>query len=185
MIRRAFGLPRPIELVCGSADSLPFAGSSFDFIFVVNALHHFGDKQGFIDRAPHFLRPGGALATIGLDLPSAIGTWVVYDYFPGSIEYDQARFPPWEQVESWMCAAGLAVRPPRTIEHVLSEKRGREILNDHFIQHHGTSQLMRLTDAEYQAGIDRIKSVIAEAEARGEEAVFHTEFQLKMAVGRV
>jgi len=84
-----------------------------------------------------------------------------------------------------MSAAGLAVRPLRTVEHINSEKRGRAILDDHFIQRYGTSEFMNLTDAQYQAGIDRIKSAIADAEARGEEAVFKTELQLKMAVGRV
>jgi len=44
---------------------------------------------------------------------------------------------------------------------------------------------MGLTDAQYQAGIDRIKSAIAETEARGEEAVFKSELQLKMAVGKI
>ncbi len=43
---------------------------------------------------------------------------------------------------------------------------------------------MGLTDAQYQAGIERIKSAITEAESRGEEAVFRTEMQLNMAVGR-
>jgi ubiquinone/menaquinone biosynthesis C-methylase UbiE len=185
MLRRAMDLSKPIELVCGSADSIPFAGSAFDLIFVVNALHHFNDKQGFIERAPRLLRSGGALAMIGLDVPSANGHWVIYDYFPGAIEYDQARFPLWEEVISWMWAAGLVVQPLRTVEHICDEKRGRSILDDHFIQRHGTSTLMGLTDAQYQAGIDRIKLAIAQAEARGEEAAFKTEFQLKMAVGHV
>jgi len=185
MLGRALDRPGPIKLVRGSADSLPFSGSLFDLLFVVNALHHFSDKRGFIERARHLLRPGGALAAIGLDVPSAIGRWVIYDYFPAAIEYDQSRFPPWEEVRSWMGAAGLAVRPLRTVERIRSERRGRAILDDHFIQRHGTSQLMSLTDAQYQAGIDRIQSAIAEAEARGEEALFRSELQLKMAVGRV
>jgi hypothetical protein len=37
----------------------------------------------------------------------------------------------------------------------------------------------------YQAGVDRAKLAIAQAEARGEEASFKTEFQLTMAVGHV
>ena len=42
---------------------------------------------------------------------------------------------------------------------------------------------MGLTDAQYQAGIDRIRLAIAEAEARGEEAVFSTDLPLRMVVG--
>ncbi len=112
-----------------------------------------------------------------------IGHWVIYDYFPGALEYDQSRFPLWEQVIAWMSAAGLAVRPLCTVEHIHYEKRGCAILDDHFIQRHGASEFMGLTDAQYQAGIDGIKAAIAEAEARGEEAVFSSAFQLKMAVG--
>ena len=184
MLRRVLDLGDRIELVCGSADSLPFALSSFDLIFVVNALHHFDDKRGFIERAEHLLRPGGGLAVIGLDVPPAIGLSVIYEYFPGALEFDRSRFPGWEQVGSWMAAAGLAVQPLRTVEHIRYEKHGRAILDDHFIQRHGGSVFMGLTDSQYQAGIDRINLAIAAAEARGQEAVFKSELQLKMAVGR-
>lgn len=185
MLQEALNLPAPIKLVCGSSDHLPFIGSSFDLIFVVNALHHFDDKQGFIKQAQRLLRPGGSLATIGLDVSSAVGHWVIYDYFPEVIEFDQSRFPLWEQVQSWMSAAGLVASSPRTVEHIQNEKLGRAILGDHFIQRHGTSQFMGLTEAQYQSGIDHIKLAIAEAEARGEEAVFKSEIQLKMVVGRI
>ena len=40
---------------------------------------------------------------------------------------------------------------------------------------------MGITDAQYQAGIDRIRLAIAEA--RGEEAVFSTDLPLRMVVG--
>jgi SAM-dependent methyltransferase len=183
MLRRAFDLKGSIELVCGSADCPPFTANSFDLIFVVNALHHFKDKQGFIDQSRGLLRFRGALATIGLDVLSAIGHWVIYDYFPETIEYDQSRFPQWEQIQSWMHSAGLVVQPMRTVEHIRIEKRGRAILDDHFIQRYGTSQFMGLTDAQYRAGIERIKSAIDRAETRGEEAVFRADLSLKMVVG--
>jgi SAM-dependent methyltransferase len=41
MLRQALDPTGIIGVVCGSADSPPFAAHSFDFIFVVNALHHF------------------------------------------------------------------------------------------------------------------------------------------------
>lgn len=40
MLSQARNSASSIELVCGSADCPPFGGNSFDFIFVVNALHH-------------------------------------------------------------------------------------------------------------------------------------------------
>jgi ubiquinone/menaquinone biosynthesis C-methylase UbiE len=185
MLLQARSSTSSIELVCGSANFLPFAENSFEVVFVVNALHHFDEKRQFVQKVRNLLKADGALALIGMDVTSALGNWIIYDYFPGALEYDQSRFPPWEQVRSWMQAAGYTVLPLRTVELLKYEKRGRAILDDHFIQRHGSSQFMGLTDAQYQTGIDRIKSVIAEAEARGEEAVFKSELQLKMAVGRV
>jgi hypothetical protein len=71
------------------------------------------------------------------------------------------------------------------MDNIKSERRGRAILGDHFIQRHGTSQFMGLSETQYQAGIDRIKLAISEAEARGEEAVFKSEIRLKMVVGQI
>ncbi len=153
MLLQAHDSASSFDLVCGSADSPPFSERSFETIFVVNALHHFQDKQQFIEKARNLLKPGGALAIIGLDVPSAIEHWVIYDYFPAALEYDKSRFPLWDEVQSWMEAAGLVVHPLRTVEHIRSEKRGRAILDDHFIQRYGTSQFMGLTDTEYQFGI--------------------------------
>jgi SAM-dependent methyltransferase len=184
MLGEAAKLPGPMDLVCGSADTLPFAKSSFDLIYVVNAIHHFGDRKGFIEQARSMLRSGGMLALIGPDITSDSGHWFLYDYFPGAAEYDRSRFPLWEDIMRWMNAAGLAVQPLYEVENIESEIRGREILDYHFYQRHGTSTLMGITDAQYQTGIDRIKRVIAEAEARGEEASFKTDFQLLMAVGK-
>jgi hypothetical protein len=82
-----------------------------------------------------------------------------------------------------MWAAGLVIR--RCTVGISATRNGRSILDDHFIQRHGTSTIMGLTDSQYQAGIDRVKLAIAQAEARGEEAAFKTEFQLKMAVGHL
>ena len=183
MLKEANHIPGTIQLVCGSADRLPFSKNSFDLVFVVNALHHFPDKKGFINQAGSLLRSAGALATIGLDVSSAIGCWVIYDYFPGAIEFDQSRFPHWEQVRSWMSDAGLTVRDPLTVEHIKTEKRGLDILDDHFIQRYGTSQFMGLTAAQYRQGIESIKLAISEAESKGEQAVFNADLQLKMVVG--
>ena len=44
---------------------------------------------------------------------------------------------------------------------------------------------MGLTDAQYQAGIERIKLAIHRAETCGEEAVFETNLLLKMVIGYV
>ncbi len=185
MLTQAQARTGNIALVNGRNDALPFADGSFDLVYVVNALHHFSDKPGFPAAVKRLLRPGGALALIGHDVPSAVGHWTVYEYFPETLEIDRARYPLWADVQAWMTATGYTVEPLRVAQHIHKEHRGRSVLSDHFLQRGGTSQLFLLTDAQYQAGIDRITRVIEEAEARGEEAVFRTDIQLYVAVGRV
>ncbi len=185
MLTQAQTRPGMIALVNGRDDALPFADHSFDFIYVVNALHHFNDKPGFPAAVKRLLRPGGALALIGHDVPSALGHWTIYEYFPETIDLDRARYPLWSDVQAWMTAAGYSIEPLRAAERIYKEHRGRAVLSDHFMQRGGTSQLFLLTDEQYQAGIDRITRVIEAAEARGEEAVFRTDIQLYVAVGRV
>jgi SAM-dependent methyltransferase len=185
MLQQADARPKSLNLVCGTAEFMPFTPNTFDLIFVVNALHHFENRQGFIQQARGLLNHQGALAIVAMDISSAIGHAVIYDYFPGALEFDQARFPSWEDIETWMRRADFAVQPLYTVEHICYEKRGAGILDDHFIQRHGASSFMHMTDSQYQDGIDRIKSAIGEAEARSQVAVFKTEFQLKMTVGRI
>jgi ubiquinone/menaquinone biosynthesis C-methylase UbiE len=185
MLTQAQARPGRIDLVQGRDDALPFAAGSFDLVYVVNALHHFNDKPGFPVAVKRLLRPGGALAIIGLDVPSAVDKWMLYEYFPETLAVDQARFPLWTDVQAWMSAAGYAAEAPRVAESIYTEYRGRAILDDYFIKKGSTSQFFYLTDAQYQAGIDRITRVIEEAEARGAEAIFRTDIQLHVVVGRV
>jgi len=56
-------------LTHGRAENLPFRAASFEFVYVVNALHHFEDRQRFISEARRVLTPGGALAIIGMTPP--------------------------------------------------------------------------------------------------------------------
>jgi len=185
MLTQAQARPGEIALVNGRDDALPFADDSFDLVYVVNALHHFNDKPGFPAAVKRLLRPGGALALIGHDVPSAVGHWTLYEYFPETVAIDLARYPLWTDVQAWMTAAGYRVDPLRVAEHIHTEHRGRAILSDHFLKRGSTSQFFYLTDAQYQAGLDRITRLIEAAESRGAEAIFRTDIQLYVAVGQV
>jgi len=49
MLRRA--KLKQTNLICGTADLLPFIGDSFEVVYSVNALHHFVQKEAFIREA--------------------------------------------------------------------------------------------------------------------------------------
>ena len=76
------------RLACGQAIQLPFPDQAFDLVFCVNAIHHFGQPRVFISEARRLLRPGGALAVVGLDPHGDRDSWYVYHYFEGTYETD-------------------------------------------------------------------------------------------------
>lgn len=182
MLSQAQQRNRALKLTRGTAQQLPFESSIFDLVFCVNALHHFDQPQNFIAESYRVLRRGGALITINID-PHTIETWYVYDYFDGTRKTDLKRFPKIGAVKTWMHETGFRKIEMRIADRIGSYKIGRDVLSDHFLQKHGTSQLALLSDEAYAEGIARIESAIAAAESRNEEIVFAAEFSFPAVIG--
>lgn len=174
-----------LRLIHGRASQLPFPSAAFDLVYCVNAIHHFQRPRHFLSEARRLLRPGGALAVVGLD-PRGAGThWYVYDYFPGTYEIDLARFPSWGTALDWMLAVGFGPVQWQLVERIVDERVGRAILADPFLEKSATSQLALLSDEAYAAGLGRIETALATAEAAGETLTFRVDLALAMLVGRV
>lgn len=183
MLYQARGLTMALHLVRGRAGRLPFPEAAFDLVYCVNALHHFEDRPAFAGEARRLLRPGGAVAVIGMDPRRA--SWYLYDFFPGTHEADLARFPSWGTLADWMIAAGFDALSWQTVEEIRAAMHGRAVLNDPFLGKDATSQLTLLDDRAYAAGLERIETALAAAEGAGETLTFATDLTLDMLVGRV
>ena len=164
---------------------LPVPPANFDLVYCVNAIHHFQQPAAFVAAARRLLRPGGALAVVGSDPRQPGGRWDVYDYFPGTYETDLARFPSWGTLLDWMVAAGFEPVQWRLLEKVESEKVGRAVLADPFLEKGAVSQLALLSDEAYAAGLGRIEAALANAEVGGQALTFPVAFALAMLAGRV
>jgi ubiquinone/menaquinone biosynthesis C-methylase UbiE len=175
----------PAELTQGRAEQLPFQTNAFDLISCVNAVHHFRQPELFVQEAARSLRPGGLLAVIGSDPHQTGHSWYVYDYFDGTYQTDLDRFPSQERLRAWMSAAGFENIQGQLAQFIRDEKRGQEVMHDPFLRKEATSQLALLSDAAYQAGLDRIKVDLEKAAARGEVLVFQAEIQIFMTWGRL
>ncbi len=180
-LAREQGLSR--ELTRGDACRLPFASESFDLIYCVNAFHHFDPPQDFVREARRLLRRGGVLAIAGMEPRACRDRWYLYQYFEGTYEADIRRFPPREMITRWMAETGLGGIEWRVVERIARQYVGREVLSDHFLQKNGTSQLALLTDEAYAAGMRRIESAVAEADARGETILFLVDISITMIIG--
>lgn len=183
MLAQARQAGRGQRLVCGHACQLPFAPHSFDLVFCVNALHHFGDPAGFIAAATASLKPGGCLAIIGQVPQERVNRWYVYDYFPETYRIDLERFPTWETVMAWMRNAGFEHLCLETVEEIHDPKVGEAVFQDPFLQKTATSQLALLSDQAYQQGLDRIRQDLARAARQGTRMTFRVDLKLDLLRG--
>jgi ubiquinone/menaquinone biosynthesis C-methylase UbiE len=183
MLREASNRPPSLALVQGRAAQLPYPDATFDLVYCVNAIHHFGRPRDFVSEARRLLRLGGALCVIGMDALNQKDRWYVYDYFDGVYSTDLARFPSWGTVLDWMVAEGLRHVECRVIERIAQRWIGREVLCDPFLEKDSCSQLALLTESDYAAGLSRIEAALHEAEENGERLTFATDLALAMIAG--
>jgi ubiquinone/menaquinone biosynthesis C-methylase UbiE len=150
------------RLIRARAESIPCRTASLDRIFCVNALHHFSDRMAFFREARRVLSDGGGLLTIGLDPHTGLDRWWIYDYFPSAPAADRRRYLPAAQIRELMSAAGFSRCETREAQYIPSRMTVAEAARRGFLTRTSTSQLMVISDAEYEAGLKRIQREDAE-----------------------
>lgn len=183
MLSRArVAVPRA-RLVRARAEMLPWRDASFDRVFCVNALHHFADRQRFFAEARRVLRPGGGLLTIGKDPHAERDEWWVYDYFPETREIDRARFAAVRTLRGELSRAGFAWAESSEADRVEALMPVREAFAAGMVDRAYTSQLTVLTDEEFSAGVERLRSAEADATRNGGALDLVTDFRLYATAG--
>jgi len=184
MLKQARNRPASLKLSRGTALRLPYQNESFDLVYCVDAIHHFGDHRAFIAEASRVLKTKGALAVIGHDPHEAnASNWYIYDYFEGVYDTDLRRYPSGASVMKWMQAAGFKNVSSQVVEHIHNLHVGEGVFKDPFIKRNATSQLALLEEAAYQAGLKKISEALNQAKTKGERIVFRSEIFVKLLLG--
>ena len=145
-----------VRLVQGRAEQLPFGADRFDLIFSVDVIHHIGDCAAYFREAYRTLRPGGRVCTV------TESAWMIRNrnplakYFPETVEPETARYPAVESLHRWMEQAGLRVEDEDTVE------RSYEVTDLQVFRDKAFSSLHLITEAEFQAGLARMASDLAQ-----------------------
>jgi len=184
MLRKARERDSRSALVRATAEVLPFRDATFDLIFCVNAIHHFGRIDRFIGEARRLLRLGGTLAVIGMDPHQGRDDWCVYDYFPETKATDLARYPSSSQITDAMLRVGFDRVECGVACRFAATRLGCAVFEDPELQRRGCSQMALLTDEQYGAGIERIRSALRSANPEDPPA-FKVDIAMMMQCGYI
>ena len=165
------------------ANFLPIKNNSIELIYVVNAIHHFLRPLDFIKDASKLISTGGHVCIVGIEIEESVNQWYMYDYFEKTLEIDRNRFPSFNELEVEMIASGFTNISKILVEQVKNSIPGSNILNDHFLDKKGASQLALLTDEEYQNGINKIKQDIQKAKQENNKIYFNTNLNFYAITG--
>jgi SAM-dependent methyltransferase len=172
-------------LAHGSSEHLPWRSQTFERVFCINAFHHFEDKVGFLSEARRVLVPGGQVMTVGLDPHTGTDRWYIYEYFEPVLEIDQGRYPSSNQIREWMLALQFSSVRTSEVQHLPVALSARAAIEQGRLRKGATSQLAVLTDEEYQRGVERIRSALELAEARGDSLCLNADLRLHATFGSV
>jgi ubiquinone/menaquinone biosynthesis C-methylase UbiE len=175
MLDRARAAAPSAHVVRGRAEKLPWATGSFDRLFCINAMHHFADANAFMVEARRVLRPRGALMIVGLDPHTHFGRWWVYDYFPAARDADRIRYLPTSTIRERLEAVGFVEPVTEVAQEIRAAMPFAVGLERGSIDRRWTSQLMVLTDVEYEQGLQQLMA---------EQPILHTDLRLYATFAR-
>ena len=156
MLHRAQTSAPAALLVQATAERLPFPDARLDRVFCVNALHHFTAPFAFVTECRRVLRDDGGLLTIGLDPHVGDDQWWVYEYFPSALEKDCRRYPATSAIRDLATAAGFREIATTIAQHIPAAVSFDQALSQGLVERSSTSQLMVISDDEYEAGRARL-----------------------------
>jgi ubiquinone/menaquinone biosynthesis C-methylase UbiE len=159
MLWQAWRKAADIVWVQADGAALPWQAQRFDFITCQYAFHHVQDKGGMLKEVFRVVCPGGRFVLSNI-CPQEMADWLYYRYFPEARALNLDDFWLPETVQEVMQTIGfVAVTVER--QHLRYQQDLREWL-DTVRRRDTCSQLLTISDAAYEAGVQRLERELAE-----------------------
>ena len=158
MLRQAQKRAPGLAWVQGDSARAPFQDDCFDYITNQFSYPHVQGKAGMVAEIYRILKPGGRFVMTHID-PWSMTDWIVYRYFPAARKRDFEDFWPVEEFKERLEAAGFKhIQASREYQ---SKKENLKEFREYAWQRYRTSQLMVLSEEDYQAGLAKIEEGLA------------------------
>jgi len=157
MLRQARPKAPAIAWVQADGTALPFQEQAFDFVTCQYALHHMPNKTAMVQAVFRVLRPGGRFVLVNI-CPHAMPDWLYYEYFPPAYGLDLQDFWPPETIRHAMEHCGFHNVQMALVHHCYTQDLRAFLAT---VRRRDTcSQLIALSDEDYEAGVRRLKGEV-------------------------
>jgi SAM-dependent methyltransferase len=177
MLRQARRRCPTVGWVQGNSARPPLKDASFDYITNQFSYHHVLDKPRMIVEISRVLSSGGRFVMTNLD-PWSMPGWIGYTYFPAGRQRDIEDFLPVEDFAALMTKAGFS--NIQISRRHWQEKENLKHFFEYASQRYHTSQLMAISDGDFEAGIARLAE---DVEKSGDAACVDSEICLVTVIG--
>jgi ubiquinone/menaquinone biosynthesis C-methylase UbiE len=155
MLNQAKRRCQTVSWVQSDSAAPPFQANSFDYITNQFSYPHVQHKERMLGAIYHLLKPKGRFVMTNID-PWSMTGWIIYQYFPAAEFRDYQDFLTRDRFIELMREAGFRHISIKQTEQIREENL-QDFLN-YGSQRYRTSQLMSISDAEYDEGMRRIKA---------------------------
>lgn len=159
---RQFQRRSNVNLIYADAEKLPIKKGILDFIYFVNSIHLMSNMQSVLNEAYNALNEKGMLCIIVADVHNEKYKWYVHDFFNRTLELDRQRIPGVNTLKNELESAGFKIIEISQVDETISEFKGKDVLDDPFIEKTATSTLMSIPNEDYEEGLRKINWLIKE-----------------------
>jgi ubiquinone/menaquinone biosynthesis C-methylase UbiE len=143
-----------VDVRSGDHSIIPFSDGYFDFIYMIDVIHHVPDLKMMFSEFRRVLKPGG-LVCILTESHRQLETRFWVKYFPTTVAVEKKRYPDVSEIINIAKTVGLD-------EHkvFVTDAESENIITEDFIklvENKGFSMFRLIEEADYHAGLAAIK----------------------------